>query len=76
MKQLVGYVSQQTGLVIPERTVGTITDVFDLLVHVLLQTELTDISRAYFDSLVFMGPSFQSDFQPFGTALLQHVHVN
>ncbi|WP_020603561.1 hypothetical protein [Spirosoma spitsbergense] len=76
MKQLLGFVSQQTGLAFPERTVRDISDVFDLLVHVLLQTETTEMSSAYFDSLVFMGPSSQSDFQPFGTALLQHVLIN
>jgi hypothetical protein len=76
MKQLVGFVSQQTGLAIPERTVRTITDVFDLLVHVLLQTDELEVGSAYFDSLVFMGPSSPSDFQPFGTALLQHVQIN
>lgn len=76
MKQLASFVRQQTGLDFPERTVRSMTDVFDLLVYVLLQTEVTEMSSSYFDSLVFIGPSSQSDFQPFGTALLQNIHIN
>lgn len=75
MRQLTNYVSQQTGLDISAGMTANLTDVFDLLVHVLLRTDEA-VTPVYFESMLFEGVSSGPDFQLFGVALLQHLHVN
>jgi hypothetical protein len=76
MNQLTDFVSGRTGLDFSDGMIDNFGDVFDLLVHVLLRTDEMVPDNAYFDSLVYMGGSFDAEFQPFAVSLLQRLSVN
>ncbi len=77
IKSLIRHLTAKTGIVFPNDPVHQLTDVFDLMVYVLLRsTEYTDV-ETYFSALLYPILELSPDeFRPFGVALLHQINLN
>ena len=77
LQALIRYLTAKTGIVFPTNPVHHPSDVFDLMVYVLLRsTEYTDVETCFSALLYPILELSPDEFRPFGVALLHQLNLN